>query len=207
MTIALTQAGKRFGYEWIFRGLTYRFEAGTSYALTGPNGAGKSTLMKVLCGHLSLSKGEIHFEENGRRVEPDVVYRRISMAAPYIELIEELTLSELVHFHARMRPFRNNIAPDQVMEMLQLKGARHKAIRFFSSGMKQRLKLALAIYTEAPILLLDEPTTNLDTAGVRWFAELLEAHSAGRIVVVASNVPEDLRLCTQSLSILDYKTG
>lgn len=206
MTIALTQAGKRFGYEWIFRGLTYRFESGTSYALTGPNGAGKSTLMKVLSGHLSLSKGEIHFEENGQQMAPDVIYRRISMAAPYIELIEELTLSELVHFHARMRPFRNGIVPEQVLDMLQLKGARHKAIRFFSSGMKQRLKLALAICTEAPVLLLDEPTTNLDTAGARWFAELLETHSAGRIVVVASNVPEDLRLCTQSLSILDYKT-
>ncbi len=207
MTIALTQAGKRFGYEWIFRGLTYRFESGTSYALTGPNGAGKSTLMKVLSGHLSLSKGDIRFEENGQQVAPDAVYRWISMAAPYIELIEELTLSELVHFHARMRPFRNGIAPEQVLDMLQLKGARHKAIRFFSSGMKQRLKLALAICTEAPILLLDEPTTNLDTAGARWFAELLEAHSVGRIVVVASNVPDDLRLCTQSLSILDYKTG
>ncbi|MCS7035975.1 MAG: ABC transporter ATP-binding protein [Saprospiraceae bacterium] len=205
MTIALTQAGKRFGYEWIFRGLTFRFEAGVRYALSGPNGSGKSTLMKVLCGHLSLSKGEIRFEENGQVLEPDAVYRRVSMAAPYIELIEELTLSELVRFHERMRPFRPGITAKNVLDLLQLKGARHKAIRFFSSGMKQRVRLALAICTEAPVLLLDEPTTNLDATGAYWYAELLHAHSTGRIVVVASNIPDDLRECTRTLSILDYK--
>ncbi len=206
MTIVLTQAGKRFGYEWIFRGITYRFESGMCYGVCGPNGSGKSTLMRVLSGHLSLSKGKISFEESGRFLEPNVVYRRVSMAAPYIELIEELTLSELVHFHEQMRPFRNHLKAEAVLDLLCLKGAHHKAIRFFSSGMKQRVRLALAICTEAPLLLLDEPTTNLDAAGARWFAELLQAHSAGRLIVIASNIPEDLRSCTHTLSILDYKT-
>jgi len=205
VVISLTDAGKRFGYEWVFRGLTYRFETGTRYALTGPNGSGKSTVMKVLSGHLSLSKGEIRFEENGQALEADQVYRKVSMAAPYIELIEELTLHELVHFHAHLRPFRAGWAPEEVFEVLQLGRARHKALRFFSSGMKQRVRLALAICTEAPILLLDEPTTNLDAAGAGWFAELLEAHSSDRIVVVASNVAGDLQQCTQALSVLDYK--
>lgn len=205
MTVTLTNAGKRFGYEWIFRGLTYCFQTGQRYALTGPNGCGKSTLMRVLSGHLSLSRGEIRFEEQGRALEVDAVYRRISMAAPYIELIEELSLSELLQFHERLRPFRGNLDAACLVELLHLRTARHKPLRLYSSGMKQRVRLALAICTDAPLLLLDEPTTNLDAEGVRWFADLLEAHSAERTVIVASNVEQDLQLCTHRLSVLDYK--
>ncbi len=206
LNIALTDAGKRYGYEWIFRGLTFRFVAGERYAITGPNGSGKSTLMRVLAGHLSLSKGQVCFEENGRTIDPDAVYRYVSMAAPYIELIEELTLRELVAFHGQLRPFREGMGPEDVLEVLQLGRAQHrKMLRFFSSGMKQRVRLALAICTEAPLLLLDEPTTNLDVDGARWFADLLQAHTSGRLVVVASNVAEDLSFCNQSLCVLDYK--
>ncbi|MCS6930015.1 MAG: ABC transporter ATP-binding protein [Saprospiraceae bacterium] len=206
MTITLTDAAKRFGYEWIFRGLTYRFEVGKRYAIAGPNGVGKSTLMKVLSGHLSLSRGKISFEENGRLLDPSTIYRRVSMAAPYIELIEELTLNELVHFHGRLRPFRFGMTAKDVLEWIALKGAHHKTLRFFSSGMKQRVRLALALCTEAPILLLDEPTTNLDEEGIRWFVNLLNLNDGQRIVIIASNVAEDLNLCTQTLFLQNYKS-
>jgi len=161
--------------------------------------------MRVLSGHLSLSRGEIRFEEQGRVLEVDAVYRRVSMAAPYIELIEELSLGELLRFHERLRPFRENLDATRLVELLHLRTARHKPLRQYSSGMKQRVRLALAICTDASLLLLDEPTTNLDAEGVRWFADLLEAHSAERTVIVASNVEQDLQLCTHRLSVLDYK--
>lgn len=205
MTIKLTEAGKRFRFDWIFRGLNAYFETGKSYALLGPNGSGKSTLMKVLSGHLTLSKGRIEFEENSKKIDPDLVYRKISYAAPYVELIEELTLEETLRFHSRLKPLLPELGVDQVYELLQLPRARHKELRHFSSGMKQRVKLALAVCTDAPVLLLDEPTTNLDLEAIKWFKQLVADHSANRLLVIASNDPGDLELCQEQINILDYK--
>ncbi|MBK6932717.1 MAG: ABC transporter ATP-binding protein [Saprospirales bacterium] len=205
MQIDLANAGKRFRFDWIFRDLNYRFAAGERYALLGPNGSGKSTLMKVLSGHLSLSKGQLRYESNGRLHEPDAVYRQIGFAAPYIELIEEFTLEEALRFHARLRPLLPDFTADNLYALLDLPRARNKELRFFSSGMKQRVKLALAVCTDAPVLLLDEPSTNLDVQAVRWFKQLVETYAAGRLLVIASNDPGDLELCRTPLDIRDYK--
>lgn len=205
MQIQLTDAGKRFRFDWIFRGLSYAFQPGQRYALLGPNGSGKSTLMKVLSGHLSLSKGKIIFQENQRVLEPEQVYQRVSYAAPYIELIEEFTLAETLDFHIRLKPLLPGFSPEQLYELLDLPRARHKELRFFSSGMKQRVKLTLAVCSDTPVLLLDEPTTNLDVQAVAWFKRLVERYAGERLLVIASNDPGDLELCREQLSILDYK--
>lgn len=205
MTIQLQNAGKRFRLDWIFRGLDYTFRAGERYAVLGPNGSGKSTLLKVLSGHLTPSKGKVVFEHAGAPVEPDAVYRHISYAAPYIELIEEFTLEEALKFHAGLKPLLPGFNPAKLYELLALPRARTKEIRFFSSGMKQRVKLALAICTATPVLLLDEPATNLDTQGVAWYKNLVAEYAAGRLVVIASNDPHDADFCPVHLNILDYK--
>lgn len=205
MTIQLQNAGKRFRLDWIFRGLDYTFRAGERYAVLGPNGSGKSTLLKVLSGHLTPSKGKVVFEHAGTPVEPDAVYRHISYAAPYIELIEEFTLEEALKFHAGLKPLLPGFNPAKLYELLALPRARTKEIRFFSSGMKQRVKLALAICTATPVLLLDEPATNLDTQGVAWYKNLVAEYAAGRLVVIASNDPHDADFCPVHLNILDYK--
>ncbi len=205
MIIQLADAGKRFRFEWIFRRLDFTLHSGQRYALLGPNGSGKSTLMKVLSGHLSLSKGRVSFDENNKTLDPDVVYRRVAYAAPYIELIEEFTLEEALSFHIRLKPLLPGLSPDFLHELLELPRARHKELRFFSSGMKQRVKLALAILTDAPVLLLDEPTTNLDLNAVAWFKRLVEQYAGNRLLVIASNDPGDLELCQEQINILDYK--
>lgn len=205
LDIQLSDAGKRFRFDWIFRGLNHHFAMGGRYALLGPNGSGKSTLMKVLSGHLSLSKGKIRFEENGKTTDPDVLYRQISFAAPYIELIEEFTLEEAIRFHCRLKPLLPAFPPERFYELLDLPRARTKELQFFSSGMKQRLKLALAICADAPVLLLDEPTTNLDQNAVRWFKHLIADHAGDRLLVIASNDPGDQELCREQINILDYK--
>ncbi len=205
MTIHLQNAGKRFRLDWIFRGLDYTFRTGERYAVLGPNGSGKSTLLKVLSGHLTPSKGKVVFEHAGAPVEPDAVYRHISYAAPYIELIEEFTLEEALKFHAGLKPLLPSFNPAKLYELLALPRARTKEIRFFSSGMKQRVKLALAICTATPVLLLDEPATNLDTQGVVWYKKLVAEYAAGRLVVIASNDPHDADFCPVHLNILDYK--
>lgn len=205
MTIGLENTGKRYRLDWIFRGLTYNFQSGGRYAVLGPNGSGKSTLLKILSGHLSPSKGLVVFENEGKKIESGEAYRHISYAAPYIELIEEFTLEEALKFHARLKPLLPEFTPARLYELLALPRTRTKEIRFFSSGMKQRVKLALAVCSAAPILLLDEPATNLDAQGVAWYKNLVADLAADRLVVIASNDPHDAEFCPMHLSILDYK--
>lgn len=205
MNIHLQNAGKRFRLDWIFRGLDHTFQNGKRYAILGPNGSGKSTLLKVLSGHLSPSKGAVLFEDAGKTIEPDTIYRRVSYAAPYIELIEEFTLEEALKFHAGLKPLLPEFTPARLYELLALPRARTKEIRFFSSGMKQRVKLALAVCSDTPVLLLDEPATNLDLQGIGWYKNLIAEYAAERLVVIASNDPHDAEFCPNHLNILDYK--
>ena len=205
MQISLHQVSKRYRYDWVFKGIDYCFRQGGRYSLIGPNGSGKSTLMKVLSGHLTPSKGKAVFEMDWQKLEVEDVYKKISYAAPYIELIEEFTLSEKLRFHQQFKPFLKNISTTEIIELLAFPKSKNKEIRHFSSGMKQRLKLALALCSDASFILLDEPTTNLDRQGVDWYLNLVDRYLGDRTVVVASNVAEDYGFCGEGISILDYK--
>lgn len=205
MNITLENIGKRYRFDWVFRGLTHTFQSRGRYAILGPNGSGKSTLLKILSGHLSPSKGSISFQIGDKRIESDDTYRYISYAAPYIELIEEFTLEEALKFHASLKPLLPNFTSTTLYELLSLPRARKKDIRFFSSGMKQRVKLAFAICSDTPLLLLDEPATNLDLQGIEWYKKLLIEYATDRVVVIASNNPHDADFCPSHLNILDYK--
>lgn len=205
MDIILENIGKRYRFEWIFRHIDYTFKSGGRYAILGPNGSGKSTLMKVLSGHLTPSKGKIQFQQSGQKTDPDQLYRSISYAAPYIELIEEFGLREAIVFHQKFKPFIQNLQVDDLIEILGFEKSIDKEIRFFSSGMKQRLKLVLAICSEANLLLLDEPTTNLDVQGADWYRDLIDRFLGDRTVIVASNVEGDYGFCEERLSVLDWK--
>jgi ABC-type multidrug transport system ATPase subunit len=205
--ITLSNIGKRFRYEWIFQNVNTTFENGQRCAILGPNGVGKSTLMKILSGHLSPSAGTIDFEIDGKNIDIDNVYRHLSYAAPYIEMIEELTLTEAIQFHIRFHPLSKTLTINDLIQILGFEKSRHKEIRYFSSGMRQRLKLALAICSDSPFLLLDEPTTNLDAQGVAWYRDLMTTYTEGgqRLVIIASNIAHDYDFCEKTLNILDYK--
>jgi ABC-type multidrug transport system ATPase subunit len=209
--IELENIGKRFRYEWIFKGISQTFEQGGSYAILGPNGSGKSTLMKVLSGHLSPSNGVISFSDKDKKIiTVEEVYKHISYAAPYIDLVEEMTLEELLSYYFKFKTLRKRLTNKDLVEILGFQKSKNKQIRFFSSGMKQRLKLVLAICADTPILLLDEPTTNLDAQGVSWYQQLISENTQNtegveRLVIVASNIEHDYVFCTKQLNILDYK--
>ena len=207
MDIHLTNAGKRFRFDWIFQGLSQQLSGGQRVAITGPNGSGKSTLMKVLAGHLSLSKGDIRFFHGNaaKPLEAEAVYQYVSYAAPYIELIEEFTLEEAIAFHSRLKPLIKGLDAGALLDILELPKARHKEIRFFSSGMKQRVKLALALCSDVPLILLDEPSTNLDVRAVDWYHQLTEQFVQERLLVIATNDPADLSLCNTTLDIMAFK--
>jgi ABC-type multidrug transport system ATPase subunit len=204
-SIQLQGVAKRYKYEWIFRGLDLELTANQTYALSGPNGSGKSTLMKILSGHLSPTDGQIIFSNNKTVIDKDYVYRHISYAAPYIDLIEEFSLLESIQFQTQFKPFYAGWDAKRIIELLGMQSSKNKEIKFFSSGMKQRLKLALAILANTPILLLDEPTSNLDNQGIGWYRDLVQQYLSDRVVVVASNMGHDFDFCGNQVEIMGYK--
>jgi ABC-type multidrug transport system ATPase subunit len=217
MKISLTKAGKRFNRDWIFRNLTYEFTAGNAYAITGPNGSGKSTLLQVIGGAIAMSDGKIEYRqsENGNRqstigntpslINNDEAFRYLSIAAPYLELIEEMTATEFLSFHTQFKPFISGIDNKKALSIIGLEKAAKKQIRYYSSGMKQRIKLAQAIFSDVPCILLDEPCTNLDVEGIGLYQQLVHDYCTDRLVIVSSNDLQEYGFCKEQLSILDYK--
>ena len=205
MKISLEHIGRRFNREWIFRDINYEFESGSSYAVLGANGAGKSTLLQVISGSLSSSEGKISYLDGDTMIDQEKVFIHLSMAAPYLELIEEFTLTELIDFHFRFKKYRQGFNRKGVIELLGLKNSEFKAIKYFSSGMKQRVKLALAFCSDTAILLLDEPASNLDQQGLDWYLSLASTLSSDRLLIICSNQEQEYSFCSHRLNIADYK--
>jgi ABC-type multidrug transport system ATPase subunit len=205
MQIALDNIGRRFNREWIFRGISYTFNNQDSYAVLGANGSGKSTLLQVLNGSLAPSAGKLSYSLQGQNIEPENIFTYLSLAAPYLELIEEFTLNEVIDFHFKFKKFKPGLNKAALTEILNLQGSQNKMIRYFSSGMKQRLKLALAFCADTAMLMLDEPTSNLDNQGIDWYLNLVEKYSAGRLTIICSNQEHEYSFCKHRLSIADYK--
>lgn len=206
MVIELKEAGRRFNQEWIFRNINYTFQSGGKYAILGPNGSGKSTLLSVILGNLSPSEGSIRYID-GQEILPEQIYRHLSFAAPYLDLIEEFTLAETLQFHFKFKGLKNGMTLAQVRDRLGLARSQDKALKYFSSGMKQRTKLILACCADTPMLLLDEPTSNLDVQGIEWYQQLIADYTKDRLVVVGSNQEAEYGFCDHLLQITDYKTS
>ena len=194
MKIILSDAGKRFNREWIFRHFDYHFFSSRAYAITGPNGSGKSTLLQFIAGALMPSEGKIAYYNPDDKPEEEF-FRFISIAAPYLETIEELTANEFFKFHNQFKPLINGMTVSKILDKVGLKDADDKQIRYYSSGMKQRLKLAQAFFSDTPILLLDEPTTNLDGPGIALYHELIQDYAGERLLIISSNDPLEYSFC------------
>jgi len=204
--IVLENTAKRYIKEWVFRDLTYSFKSNNAYVLLGSNGSGKSTLLQVVSSYLSPSKGKVQYFNDEVLLDNLLIYKQISLATPYMELPEEFTLSEVIDFHLKFKSFRSNISKEEFIEICYLENARDKIVSNFSSGMKQRLKLALAILSDTDGLFLDEPTSNLDKKGIMWYKQLIETNINDRIVVVCSNhIEDEYFFCNEQIQIEDYK--
>jgi len=206
MRLDAQNLGRRYGRQWIFRQLSHDFQPGSATAILGPNGAGKSTLLSILAGQLLPSEGQVAYSLAGKPVPVADVPRHLAYCAPYLELPEDFTLLELLAFHTRLKPLQPGLSVAGLVDIMYLQRARHQAVRTFSSGMKQRLKLGLALYAAAPLLLLDEPTTNLDAQGTAWYLEhVARVRNADRLVVVSSNVPAEYGFCDAQVRITDFQ--
>jgi len=206
MRITLHNVAKQFAREKVFSKVDHMFGPGSRTALLGPNGSGKSTLLQVVAGALVPTAGTVAHALADRKVEQEHVYRHVSIAAPYLDLYDDLSLREALETHARFKPFRAGIEPRAVARTAYLEAHWDKPVTHFSSGMRQRLKLAMAILSDTPLLLLDEPATNLDAEGIAWFRELLLEHLESRTLLVASNRQEEETFaCTASVEISRWK--
>ncbi|MBB6463375.1 ABC transporter ATP-binding protein [Flammeovirga kamogawensis] len=203
MIIELKDLGKKYAREWIFKGVNLTLESGKAYAVIGGNGSGKSTFLKLLAGISHPSKGEIKYIVDTNKVEADEIWKHLVLAGPYTELIEEFTLVEHLKFHASLKKMTKPV--DEIIEILGLEKSKNKQIQDFSSGMKQKLKLALAFFTEASILFLDEPTSNLDQRNIEWYQDWLPLVSNNKIVVICSNQVYEYEYCNERISIESYK--
>ena len=205
MKINLLNAGKRFNREWIFRGATLEFLSSKAYAITGPNGSGKSTLLQGIGGMLQLSEGSIQYAIDDKQLAGEKVYNEISFCAPYLDVIEEMTLTEFLQFHKQFKPFLSSFTDKRIISEIGLEAAAAKQIRHYSSGMKQRVKLAQAIFSDTAIVLLDEPCTNLDTNGIELYHSLINNYCKDRLVIVCSNDKVEYSFCNEVISISSFK--
>lgn len=203
MQIQLNKIGKRYNREWIFKNLSYTFFAGNMYAITGANGSGKSTLLQTIAGSMNISEGEIKYLNSNIKITTDNIYKHIAITAPYLDLVDEMSVTEFLQFH---NSFKKLVLPiTEVIEIVGLQKAAHKQIRYYSSGMKQRVKLAQAIFADTPIILLDEPCTNLDKVGFQLYYNLIEKFCSQKLVIVCSNDENEINFCIERLNIMDWK--
>lgn len=206
MNITLQKLGRRFNQEWIFRGIDLTFYSNKKYAILGPNGSGKSTLIKVLSGQLTPSEGLITYTLQDQKIHSDDIYAEVSIAAPYVELIEEFTLLEMIDFHFKFKDYLPGFDAERLIEILGMQKSKNKEVKYFSSGMKQRVKLVLACCSRSSILFLDEPTSNLDTEGEQFYLDLVAmTDHQERILIVGSNQEKEYGFCESRISIMDYK--
>jgi ABC-type multidrug transport system ATPase subunit len=205
MNIIATDLCKRFNREWIFRHLNYQFAPTKTYALIGPNGSGKSTLLQILLGQMLPTNGKLIYEDEKGIVSVADVFKSMAVATPYMDLIDEFTLEEMVRFHFSFKTIRGCQSPDELIEKMQLAHARKKYVSNLSSGMRQRLKLALAFYSEVEVLFLDEPTSNLDQASIEWYWSNLTPLIGRTMIIIASNQEAEFPSDAEKINILNFK--
>ena len=201
MKITVTNAGKRFNRQWIFRNLVLELNSGNHYAITGHNGSGKSTLLQCLAGSMYLNEGTVHYSNDSAAILPEKQFKHLSICAPYLEVIEEMTAIEFLSYHDNFKPFSTGFNPNNILEEIGLRSSKDKQIRHFSSGMKQRIKLAQAFFSDTEILFLDEPCTNLDEKGVSLYSHLISTHCQNRLVVISSNDKREYASCSNEISM------
>ena len=154
---------------------------------------------------MQVNEGDGKWSVDNKQLELEKVYNYISICAPYLEVVEEMTLIEFLDFHAGFKPFISSITSERIISILGLENAMNKQIRNYSSGMKQRVKLAQAIFSDVPVVLLDEPCTNLDSTGIQLYHSLINDYCKNRMVVVSSNDEVEFSFCKEKISLTTYK--
>ncbi len=203
MHITLTDIGKKYNKNWIFNKINYTIQPNSKLALLGANGSGKSTLLQIISGHVVPTVGSIHITKQGAHVDPHNQYQHLAYCAPAFELIEEFSITEFLKYHFQHKPINSNVA--SIISYIGLTQSTNTLLGNCSSGMKQRVKLAQAFFSDVPLLLLDEPCTNLDAAGIALYKKMITELSSNKTVIVSSNDITEYDFCTEHINMSDFK--
>src|SRR5687768_6012721 len=201
MDLSIQKLSKAFIQNIVFSDLTFDVSSGSRFAITGSNGSGKSTLLKILSGGTLPSTGKISYTLQNRKIGEDQVYRYVHFVAPYNMVIEELTLHELFDLHQQLGLLKGYSSFRGWLNLLQYPFDADKQIKVFSSGMKQRIKLGLALLDDRPLILLDEPGSNLDSQGKTWLETLVLQIPISSTLIIASNDPVEIGYCQKQINL------
>lgn len=205
MNIHLENVGKKYYTDWIIKNFSYQFHAGQIIGIKGINGSGKSTLLKLISSILTPTEGKINYIVNQEEIPVEEIRYKISFIAPYTTLLPQFTIKEVIDFHFSFKKLQSKFTTANLLEDSWLINSKNLMIKELSSGMKQRLKLALAFYSTDEMILLDEPTSNLDKKGIAWVDELIQDNKGKRMMIIASNEERDFRHCDNVIDVKNYK--
>ena len=206
ISIHINNLGKKFVNEWIFKDVNLNISPAEKLVILGANGSGKSTLLQSIASFLIPTKGGVVWKNDNQVLEDDTIYKYLSMASPYMELIEDFTLTETINHQKQFKPFVNKLTAEDIIKRMQLEHAADKYIKNYSSGMRQRVKLGLAILADCPVLLLDEPCSNLDANAITWYQNMITEFALQKTILVCSNtVKEEYTFCTDKIEIEKFK--
>ena len=202
--IKLENIGKRFYGRWLFRESQMAWKSGDSAALIGTNGCGKSTLLRVIAGQLAATEGRVHYTHNEKKISVEQIYQHLSWSSPAMSLYVDLTLEEHLNLHFQ---FKKCILEDKqkIVEILRLENEVDKKLRFYSSGMLQRVKVGLALFSESKMLLLDEPTSNMDEDNALYMMQLIHQYQNNRVLIIASNLEREYASLKEKWRMKDGK--
>ncbi len=193
--------------KYILKNISFEGRIKDIIGICGPNGSGKSTLIKIIAGINSATKGNLIWEIDGKRLNPDEYFRYFGFVAPYLNIYEEFTPVELIKVVTKIRRTQvSNSKIDELLDKFYLEKHFNKPIRNFSSGMKQRMKLLLSVLHSPIVLIYDEPTTNLDEKGINLVNLLIkEQINKNGIVFIASNSETEISLCNKKIFVQNEK--
>jgi heme exporter protein A len=197
---------KNFGRRLIFENLSFGYSGHGVYGISGPNGSGKSTLVKIIAGITGPSSGKISHLEGTKEIIPEKLHNFIGFVSPYLIMYDEFSAVENLKFISEIRGIKyNSRRADELLEDFNIFSRKDDPVKAYSSGMKQRLKFAFALLHSPPLVILDEPTSNLDSAGKDIVYNMINRESADKIILIASNEENDLKLCSSIIELDQYK--
>jgi heme exporter protein A len=202
MRIVAENIEKKFNHRQIFREINFELNNVDSLVITGANGTGKTTLVRIISGLLSPTGGKINYYQKDQKISHEAVYNRIGLVGPYLQLYKDLTAWENLSFFAKARDGKVNI--DRILELMEyvgLAGREHDALKTYSSGMLQRVKYVAALYHHPEVLILDEPTANLDEKGKHLVYDIIEEHKQQHTVIIATNEAADIKFGAKRVEV------
>jgi ABC-type multidrug transport system ATPase subunit len=201
LSLNATTLGHQYHHRWVFRGVELAMAPGEAWVITGDNGSGKSTLLRILAGKMAPAMGEVQYRLGGKPLSPRELYRHLSWMGPQHELYDDLRLLEATQLHFRFKPCALSGGADEVLRRLDLLHHAHKPLKLLSSGLLQRARLGLALYSQTPLLILDEPTSYLDPHQAERMLTLIDEARQGRTYILASNRPEEYQQLSNRLAL------